>query len=345
MRPTLHLQWIRGWTVNINSKRRDGLPYSKIKAICQQYRQRLLASRKEPVAPRPLPPATLFIFGPTPSYVVSPQLAARLTTSDLSSLKSNLRVYENQFTGKTDFDGDCTDLKEHDCTPEVLTDQNLRGDDAVYYGHGQIHVVGMVDMHRAELKQNPQYRSSTEFWSRLGGEILQKLRVKPEIATANSLLEGLSSWICNTNEEQQRIGRFSAKVDHFEGIATASVTLNLSVPMQGFDPDRLCPYIRLAAAGIETGPVTTIWASRGKQAPDHSPLARAMEVPDFCLTFLLSVMRDTMGIGPLPEYVDHSLVLGKSDPDLEYDDEEQEEDDGEVEWLREQLWRRGDHEK
>ncbi|KAG6358374.1 hypothetical protein INS49_014258 [Diaporthe citri] len=338
MRPTSRLAWIRGWTVPINSKRVDGLPYSKIKAVCQQYRQRLLASRTEPVAPRALPPATLFHFGPTPSYVVSPQLAARLTTSGLSSLKSNLKVYEFEFTGKTSpSDANCTDLKELDCTPEVLIDQSLRGDRAVYYGRGQIHVVGMVDMHRVDLKQKTQYGSSAQLQSRLGGKILRKLRLNPERPASNSP-DGLSSWIFfNTNGEQQKIGQFSAEIDHSEGIATTSVTLNLSVPMPGFDPDRLCPHTRLTESGIGTGPVTTLWASEGKQSPDGEPLFGAPKAPSLCLTFLLGVTRDAMGIGPLPEYMDHSIVLGKSDPDLESNDEEEEEDDGEVEWLREEF--------
>lgn len=347
MRPTSRLGWIRGWTVNISPKKRiDGLPYSKIKAVCQQYRQRLLASRTEPVAPRALPPATLFIFGPTPSYVVSPRLAARLTTSDLSSLKSNLRVYDDEFTGKTDpFDEDHTDLKEHDCTPEVHIDEGLRGDRAVYYGHGQVHIVGMVDMHRVDLEKKTQYGSSAKLQSRLGRMILQKLLLNHGRPAASSL-GGLSSWIlCNTNGKEQKIGQCSAEVDQIEdGIATASVTLNLSVPMQGFDPDRLCPYARLAAVAIETGPVTTLWASEGKHAPDADPFSRLRKTPSVCATFLVGVMKGALGIGPLPEYMDHSVVLGKSDPDLEDDDEEEGEDDGEGEWLREVLWREGDHE-
>lgn len=341
MRPTSRLGWIRGWDVNTYPKKSvDGMPYSKIKAVCQQYRQRLLASRTEPVAPRALPPATFFNFEPTPSYVVSSQLAARLTTSDLSLLESNLRVYEFEFTGKTSpFDENCEDLKEYDCTPEVLIDKDMRGDQALYYGRGQAHVFGMVDMHRVDLKQNPQYGSSAELQSRLGGKILRRLGLNPGRPAANSP-EGLGSWIFfNANGEKQKIGQFSAEVGHSEGIATVSVTLNISVPMPGFDPDRLCPYTRLAAAGIETGPVTTLWASEGKQTPDGKLLC----LPSLCQTFLFGAMRGAMGIGPLPELVDHSLVLGKSDPDLESNDEEEEEDDGEEEWLREVLWREGDH--
>lgn len=94
MRPTFRLRHVQSWVVNMTPKRLDSLPYSKIKAIRHRFGQKLLASRTAPVGPDALPPATFFACLPTPSYVVSPQLADRLPESIMSSLSSNLRVYE-----------------------------------------------------------------------------------------------------------------------------------------------------------------------------------------------------------------------------------------------------------
>lgn len=71
------------WKVNITPKRINSLPYSKIQAICLKYRQRLLDSRSAPVAPSSLPPATLLISRPTPSYVLSPIVVSWLTKFDV----------------------------------------------------------------------------------------------------------------------------------------------------------------------------------------------------------------------------------------------------------------------
>ncbi|POS78064.1 hypothetical protein DHEL01_v203550 [Diaporthe helianthi] len=91
----------------------------------------------------------------TKLYVLSPQLAARLPKHTLSSLGSKLRVYEEVFTGH---EGDMA-VEEQDCTPEVLVDEELAGEQALYHGHGQVQILGVVDMLRAGVKADVDHCS------------------------------------------------------------------------------------------------------------------------------------------------------------------------------------------
>lgn len=321
MRPTFRLQHIKNWIVNITPSRVDSLPYSKIKSLSHKYRQRLLASRTAPVAPKTLgmPPASIFICQPTPSYVLSPQLAAKLTRSDISSLTSNLRVYESVPTRDPDIDEVCWEVEERDCTPEYFIDKDLGGDQALYYGHGQFHVLGMLDMDRAEAKNNILFDSSDDLLSRLVEEVGQELP-SSDLTVANSL-DGRESWIlCNTGEEQQKVARVVTDVDHSDGIATTSVTLNLTLPVQGLDPDRTCPHLRLAAAGIKTGPFTSIWARRGTPASDQSRMAGTVSPQSLCVYGLLDAARRAMGLAYTILHVDPTRAFGERDPDLEPDE-------------------------
>lgn len=162
------------------------------------------------------------------------------------------------------------EVEEQDCTPEYLIDQDLGGDQALYYGHGQFHVVGMLDMHRDEVKHDIQFDSAAALQIRPAEESFDGLIPSSERSTAHTL-EGHESWLLrNTQEGQQKVARFATDVDHFDGIATTSVTLNYAVPVPGLDPARTCPYTRLTAAGIETGPFTSIRACDGEAASDQS---------------------------------------------------------------------------
>lgn len=323
MRRRLPLQQTRihHWIVNITPSRVDSLPYSKIKSISHKYRQRLLASRTAPVAPRPLPPASIFICQPTPSYVVSPQLAAQLTKSEISSLKSNLRVYEGVLTGETDFGEVCLEFEEQDCTPEFLIDQDLGGDRALYYGHGQIHFIGMIDMHRPEVKGIIPFESAAEQHRRFTEEVLQEptREFKPSVAKS---LEGLESWVvCNTEDGHREVARIVTDAGHSDGIATTSVTLNLTVPVLGVDPDMTCPHARLAAAEIGTGPVTSIWALDGRAASDRRRISGVVGEESMCSSALLWSMQRVMGLEWGQSFVDPSRALGEHDPDLESDED------------------------
>lgn len=260
----------------------------------------------------PLPPAALFLCQPTPSYVLSPKLAARLK-SDVSSLKSNLRVYEFQ-TGN-----DIMKVKEQDCTPEVYIDSDLHDDQAAYYGHGQHHLIGILDMQRADLKQYRQYSSSVDLRDRLAHETIRGIFDPEEVAAESS--EGADSWLlCNTIHGQHKIGRVSAAIDRSDDIATASVTLNYSVPMPGIDPVRTCPHVRLAAAGIESGPFTSVLESYyGTPASDQAKAAGELGEEKLLVGSLLDAMRRAMGLQYTLSFVDHARVLGERDPELEYD--------------------------
>lgn len=321
MRSTLRPQNIQPWIVNITPKRVDSLPYSKINAICGKYRQRLLASRTAPATPTRLPPATAFICQPTPSYVLSPQLAALLTKSKISSLKSNLRVYEPVSTGQTGLGDVCTEVEEQDCTPECHIDEGLGGYQALYYGHGQIHVVGMVDMHRTGVKKT-QFDSAQR---QLAGN-LDGLPSTSELSVSNSR-EVTGSWIyCNTGHGQRKLARAVADVVRSDGIATMSVTLNFAVPVPGLDPDRTCPHIRLAAAGIETEASTSIWALRGRQTSNQIRQSGVVNEEGFLVCILLQSVWHALGLERLgleqsKIFVDHARALGERDPDLEPDED------------------------
>lgn len=337
MRPTLRLQNIQPWIVNITPKRVDSLPYSKINAICRKCRRRLLASRTAPATPTGLPPATAFICQPTPSYVLSPQLAASLTKSKISSLKSNLRVYEPVPTGETGVGDVCIKVEEQDCTPEYLIDQGLGGDRALYYGHGQIHVVGMLDMHRTGLKKT-QFDSAQR---QLAGN-LEGLPSTSELSVSNSR-EVTESWVLrNTENGQRKLARAVVDVDHSDGIATMSVTLNFAVPIPGLDPDRTCPHIRLAAAGIETGAFTSFRALRGRQASNQSRQSGIVNPETLEIYIILQsvwhALGLNLGLGQIGTFVDHARALGERDPDLQPDE------DAERRWLAsERLTSEEDH--
>lgn len=328
MRPAFRLQEIQNWIVNITPSRVDSLPYSKIKSISHKYRQRLLASRTAPVAPTALSPASIFICQPTPSYVVSPQLATQLTKSDISSLTSNLRVYERVPTGKTDIGEVCLDIEEQDCTPEFLIDQDLGGDRALYYGHGQIHFIGMIDMHRPEVKGNTPFGSAADLQRRLAKEVLQESTGEFKRSVANSL-EGLESWVvCNTEHGHREVARVVTDASNSDGITTTSVTLNLAVPILGMDPDSMCPHARLAAAGIGTGPVTSIWALDGRAASDLQRISGLVDYQSMHVVSLIWSVQHSMGLERSYTYVDSSRALGEHDPDLEFDE------NAEREWVR-----------
>lgn len=330
MRPTFRLQNIQNWTVNIVPKRVDSLPYSKIKSLSNKYRQRLLASRTAPVAATPLshlrtgtvPPASIFICQPTPSYVLSPQLAAKLTRSDISSLTSNLRVYESVRFGEPDLGDAGWEVEERDCTPECLIDKDLDGDQALYYGHGQIHVLGMIDMNRAEVNHNTEFESLDDLTSRLVEEMYMALPLGGPLVSVADSFENPGSWIfCNTEEGQGKVARIATDVDlsNWDGILTASVTLNLALPVQGLDPDRTCPHLRLEAAGIETGPFTSIWARGGRPASDQTRMVGVLDSQQICIGGLLDATRNAMGLEDTILFVDPTRAFGEHDPDLEPD--------------------------
>lgn len=189
----------------------------------------------------------------------------------------------------------------------------------MYYGHGQIHVLSMLDMHRAEAKNNIQFNSPDDLQSRLVEEVGRELTLG-DLTVANSL-EGRESWILrNTGEEQQKIARAVTDVDHSDGIATTSVTLNLTLPVQGLDPDRTCPHLRLAAAGIETGPFTSIWANHGAPASYQSRMAGRLDLQALCVYGLLDAARRAMGLAYTILHVDPTRAFGERDPDLEPDE-------------------------
>lgn len=320
MRPTLRRQHIRNWRVNINPKRINSLPYSKIQAICLKYRQRLLDSRSAPVTPSSLPPATLFIFRPTPSYVLSPIVVSRLTKFDVSSLKSNLRVYESVFTRNSDVDKVCIEVKEQDCIPKFLVDSGPCYDRVVYYGHGQIHVVGMLDLRKTEGNQKSLYFLSDNFQSQLVKETLKALRFH-STKFFDNIHAGPVAWICDHSGMSLRtIGRVASDRDYFDDIVTSSVTLNVTVPTLGLDPYDTCPYARLQTTGIDSGPFTSIWALDGKLASDQSRMSGTVTKQDLCTAALELATQRAMGFQGVPISVDHVRALGESDSDLQFDE-------------------------
>lgn len=314
MLPFSRLRNIPSWTVNITPKRRDSLPYSKIKAVCHKYRQRLLASRTAPDATNPLPLVAVFSCSPTPSYVLSPQLAHRLPASVMSSLSSNLRVYEDVYPGDDTFY-----VEEQDCTPEVMIDEELEGcgEVAQYYGHGQFHVVGMLDMRKAGAMPYRWLASPAALQCRLASYFLGHEDLGDGGMTGTS---PAGSWFLQqTKRGPQKIAHINSDIQEFEGIATASITLNWAVPMQGIDPDRTCPYIRLAAAGIESGPITAVLADWGTRVAEQAGHLGENSAMSFYSIQTISAMQHAMGVTS-QRYADHALALGESDPDLKRDD-------------------------
>lgn len=344
MRPTFRPQRIQNWIVNVTPSRVDSLPYSKIKSLTHKYRQRLLASRRAPVAPTPLdnlragtvPPASIFICQPTPSYVLSPQLAAKLTKSDISALKSKLGVYQWESVPAEGSDvaegvhiddeygvGDiCAKVVEQDCLPEFIIDEDLGGDRALYYGHGQIHFVGMLDMHRTEVEKNLQFHSSDDLQDRLTTEVAEALPMGNSEPRVVDLPDCPESWIlCNTKQGQQKFARAATHVDYSDGIATTAITLYLAVPVPGVDPDRTCPHLRLAAAGIETGPFTSVnMVLDGMPASEQIRAAGMVDPQGFLQTMLLRAAQRAMGLEETEEIVDHTRAFGEADPDLDRDE-------------------------
>lgn len=65
-------------------------------------------------------------------------------------------MYEEVFTGH---EGDMA-VEEQDCTPEVLVDEELAGEQALYHGHGQVQILGVVDMLRAGVKYDDCFASA-----------------------------------------------------------------------------------------------------------------------------------------------------------------------------------------
>lgn len=206
MRPIFRLESIQNWMVSIAPSRIDSLPYSKIKAISNKYRQRLLASRRAPGAPSALPPAAVFLYQPTPTYAISPQLAARLTKSDISSLRSKLGVYEPLLSAEID-DIRWFGVEGQDYTPEYLIDPDLGRDQALYYGHRQFHVVSMLDMHRDEVRHDIQFDSAAALHIQLAEECFKGLIRSSEGSIAHNLGSAESWLLRNTQEGQQKLAR------------------------------------------------------------------------------------------------------------------------------------------
>lgn len=272
--------------------------------------------------PTPLPPATIFVGSPTPSYVLSPQLAARLPQQTLSSLASNLRVYEKKFAGNEGY----LFTEEHDCTPEVLVDEELRGEHAVYYGHGQIHVLALLDMLRAGVKEDALFASGQTLSKRLLLATEARLR-REGISTGVTPLRENDAFLVNCETEQGRrnMARVSADVDHSSNIATAAVTMNFAVPVPGVDPEGTDPYGRLLTTpeiggGAGSGHLfTSCMALSGLPVAEPWRPSNMVGWADFWSYSLLDAVRWTLGTVPSwkQEYVSHAYALGESDPDLE----------------------------
>lgn len=312
MRPTFRLQRIPSWTVSLTPIRANSLPYSKIKSICYTYRQKLLAARTAPDASNRPPPATFFICQPSPSYAVSPQLAGRLSKDQMASLKSKLGVYRNMTYRRTVHETD-EQSNEEDCIPEVLIDQDLNGDCASYYGNGQLHVICMIDMYRiAELDRIYSVRSAV-------AEALMSGNAFFGSFVAVSYYEQPGAWIhCETDDGIRKVALLTTDADHFEGIATASFTLNIAVPMQGVDPISMCPHIRLESVGGATGPFTSLFARGSLPA---SSVIRGCEIERLRWTdIILREMTCAVGIPPRTRVVDHAYALGSRHPDLRLGD-------------------------
>lgn len=319
------LRGISQWVTNLIPKRVDSLPYSKIKALCGIYRQRILASRAAPLGSTDPPTVTSFLCQPTPSYVLSPQLAARLSKPELSSLASNLGVYATVSTGNEEMGKVSFVVEEQDCTPEVIVDPELNGGDhALYYGHGQMHIVSMLDMHSSDVKKNVRFSSGSDLQRLLASECLCPTGFAD---TADTPTDGHGTWAyCNTERGQRKVAHVGADVDYTENIATTSITLNLAVPTSGLDPDRTCPYNRLAAIGLKSR-FTSIWACDGKTASNQDHVCGFGNGQDVLVNGLIWAVQRAIGNGGpewwSPDLVDHSQALGASDPDLEPDIEEE----------------------
>lgn len=286
-------------------KRLDSLPYSKIKAIRHRFGQKLLASRTAPVGPDALPPAAFFACLPTPSYVVSPQLAARLPESIMSSLSSNLRVYEEVPDEEQEFEGssDWVHVEERDCTPEVFVDEDLQGSGDVisYYGWGQSHIVGILDMSRTE--STPSH-CPTALQSHMASLMPTLFKLEHGGMAATSMAEDTGSWtLCRTEQGLRKIIHINSHVDPVQEIATVSMTVNQSVPIQGVDPDRTCPHIRIAAlqtaagARTETDPYTSLLARKGEPASEQAGCTAFVSYDSYCAIMALSAMQQVMGGG------------------------------------------------
>lgn len=292
------------------------MPYSKLKAIRDNYCNRLLAIRDARVVPTPLPPATIFVGNPTPSYVLSPQFAARLPKQTLSSLASNLVVYEKVFTGNEGF----MVVEEQDCTPEVLIDRELQGEQAAYYGHGQIHVLGVLDMFRAGVKGEAQFASAWRLSERLRTATTARLHREGLPVGSESLHENDAfSVFCETDQGRRDIARISAEVDHSSDIATVSVTMNFAVPVPGVDPERTDPYARLTTPEVRGGRFTSCVALSGMPVAETWRPRYLVGWEDLWTYYLLDAMRWTFGTVPSwkQEWVGHARALGESDPDLQ----------------------------
>lgn len=277
-----------------------------------------------PRARNTLPPATLFVCQPTPSYVVSPQFAARLPNSDLSLLATDLKVYEISSTERTVSREVITGYEERDCTPEVLIDQDLDGDQAIYYGHGQVHIIGMLDIHRGRMMKDPDFASDAALQRCLAEDFVHSLPGGSLGAAANPFEDSGSWFLCNTDEGFRKIAYVRTNVDRSEGIATASITLNIAVPMAGLDPEQMCPYDRIDSVSF-----TSIWAMNGNPASDLGQTTGGYAPPRFSTSTdtpssawvdaLRMTMQCTMNVDAFPGMpeVGYARALGEYDPDLE----------------------------
>ncbi|KAL1856363.1 hypothetical protein Daus18300_010735 [Diaporthe australafricana] len=214
-------------------------------------------------------------------------------------------------------DGTITAYGERDCSPEVLIDEGLSGEQAIYYGPGQVHVIGILDIHRAGMKKDPDFASDAAIQSHLAMELVHQLPSGSQ-ATVPNPFTAPGSWIlCPTDEGLRKIAYVSSDVDRSQGIATASVTFNIAVPIADLDPDRTCPYNR-----IEGGPFTSIKGLAGGPALDPGQTAGGPDSLSSKWTFALCWrMHCSMNAGPFPETVGHARALGEIDPDLEVDED------------------------
>lgn len=249
-----------------------------------------------------------------PSLQQTTERCVRGPFSVISSLSSNLRVYEDVLPGDDSFH-----VEEQDCIPEVMIDEELEGcgEVAQYYGHGQFHVVGMLDMHEAGAVPYRWLASPAALQCRLASFLLgyEGLGGGGMAGTSPA-----GSWFLQqTKRGPQKIAHVNSDIQEFEGIATASITLNWVVPMQGIDPDRTFPYIRLAAAGIESGPITAVLADCGTRVAEQAGHRGEVSAMPLYSVQTISAMQHAMGVTS-QRYVDHALALGESDPDLKRDD-------------------------
>lgn len=206
----------------------------------------------------------------------------------------------------------------------IVDPELIGGDHALYYGHGQMHIVSMLDMHSSDVKKNVRFRSGSDLQRLLASECLLD-RPTGFADTADTSTDGHGTWVYrNTEQGDRKIAHVSADVDYTEDIATTSITLNLAVPTSGLDPDRTCPYNRLAAIGLKSQ-FTSIWACDGKTASNQDHVGVFGNKQDLLVNGLIWAVQHAIGNGlcPIPDLVDHSQALGASDPDLEPDIEEE----------------------